>query len=163
MFEYWSFYCTKTFEGNGRWIPQELFQRVAFLSGLRSAFHCHLSSKETFSVAYCYHGGEIGLLWKLFEKWKRSWVGKATPLIPKVSIHSKKGLLWEFFILYCELLEPGETVRAECYSDQSGKWSEKKINELQSSCSHSQKKIIFLYNTRPHIAKARKDTTLCLV
>ena len=61
-------------------------------------------------------------------------------------------------VLYKELLEPGETITAERYSNQLLKVNEK-LQDLRPYSGHSKRKIILLHdNARPHIVFFTKNT-----
>ena len=59
-------------------------------------------------------------------------------------------------VIYKELMEPGETITAELYSNQLLKVN-KKLQNLRPYSGHSTRKIILLHdNERPHLLPSQK-------
>lgn len=147
-----------------RWIPHDLSER-------------NKSDRLKISLSLLARHRKKSFLWRIVtgdEKWvyfenpvrKRSWVnpGQPSTSTPKQEIHGKKVLLcmwWDIKgLLFYELLDPGETVTSERYSNQLIKLNDK-IKELRSFSGHSERKIMLLHdNARPHIASYTKNTIL---
>ena len=65
-------------------------------------------------------------------------------------------------ILYFELLEPQQTVDAQCYSHQLRRLNEK-ILENRTGPVHGKREVmLFHYNARPHVAKETQKTIINL-
>jgi histone-lysine N-methyltransferase SETMAR len=148
----------------GKWVPHSLTER-------------NLNQRLTTCISHLARYKKKDFLWKIVtgdEKWiyytnshnKKQWSspGQTTLATPRTNRLEKKVMLcvwWDMKgILYYELLEPGQTVNAQHYSQQLRRLNEK-ILEKRSGPGHGNRKVILLHdNARPHVAISTQNIIL---
>lgn len=148
----------------GKWIPHKLSDE-------------NIASRITICLSLLNRHKQKSFLHRIVtgdEKWiyfdnpsrKRSWVnpGEPSTSMPKRNIHDHKVLLciwWDMQgVLYYELLQPGQTVTAQRYSQQLRRLKEELIKKRPLVASKQNKVILLHDNARPHVALQTRETLM---
>ena len=145
----------------GRWVPHKLTEHN--LGQRVNTCLMLLAKQQKKDFLWKIVTGDEKYIFYENPKRKMSWVdpGKPSTSVPQKELHMKKVLLciwWDMKgVIYYELLDAGETVTADRYSQQLNKLNTE-LDKKRPFTGKGNRKVILLHdNARPHVARMTQN------